>query len=74
MTLNYGNYGIFLLMGNAGFINRCTLRRLAKLCWSLQGAVLYEDRKYSLRPKKFKLSNTEPIYKGKKFKVPLLTI
>ena len=47
---------------------------LQKLCWSLQGAVLYEDRKYSPRPKKFKLSNTEPIYKGKKLKVPLLTI
>ena len=28
MTLNYGNYGIFLLMGNAGFIPSTVLRTL----------------------------------------------
>ena len=31
-TLNYGNYGIFLIMGNAGFISSTALRRA--LCGS----------------------------------------
>ena len=29
-TLNYGNYGIFLIMGNAGFLTSTVVRRSTK--------------------------------------------
>ena len=35
MTLDYGNYGIFLIMGNAGFISYIINRSAAKFMWLL---------------------------------------
>ena len=36
MTLNYGNYGIFLIVGNAGFLSSTVVKGPKESPWGLQ--------------------------------------